>query len=1078
MRRAVIPVVNCRFFLLAALLMSELCAPVIAQGAGTMGPPALLTNLFQLRRGAEQQFSVVHPFRIVADVLDADAEGGVLAMRDASGIEFIQLDLRGQKIEPGDRVCLEGTGCGVKPKGFGLVIISGMVVDNDGLHAMAVESGEVFLHPGIKPISVQWFNRIDNSGLSVEYQGPGLPRQPIPGSVLSRATIDPATGRTNFQAGLDYRYYEGAWGFLPDFAKLRPVKNGVATNFDLNVRTRTDAVGLEFGGFITIPRDGVYTFFLASDDGSRLSVGESSLTIDVLSNGPAPRVVGEVPATLLERNSRPWVTLEGTANFAGVRKTGGEMAMRVGKDDIRVEIFESDGIAPLIPLNTKVRVSGIYEDVVAEDGSRIPGMMLVSGWKTVQPSPALEAGFSTAPNGAGETNRLAEQAAPAAATPPTIATAAEIKSLPAERVRQQLPVSIRGVVTAVLPAFIHGVVVQDTTGGIFISVQDSMMRRGEVYQIDGVTGPGSFAPLVIARRITHLGTGPLPHPLRPTWDQLFNGSLDTQYVEIEGVVSVIHDQGIEILTENGKVALDLNDFQPEDLEIYKNALVRIRGCAFAVFNPQTHELETSSLRILGGAMDVLEVPPRDLFDAPQKNLGELLLFDPKTAPFRRLKVGGQVVYGRAGEYFLTDGTNGMHVSTRNTNAIAVGDLVEAVGFLELGGPVAGLKEAVIRKTGRAPLPAPKILTPEQLLSARDAGMLVRVDATLMNQWQQGSEQLLELQSGLIAFWARINSQGRSISAPPLGSRLELTGVYSPQGSRVGGGTVSGFELLLDSPAGIRTLETPPWWTLKRMLVLVGLLAALLFAALVWNKELQWKVQERSRQLETEIQNRQRAELQRAAEAERSRIARDLHDELGTGLTEVSLLASTGAGQFRGGEKSNDHFRVIAEKARALVSGLDVIVWAIDPKRNSLQSFADYLGRYATELFSASDIVCRFNIPIECNAVTLKEAARHSLFLAVKEALNNVIRHASATEVELQIFQLGDRLQVVIADNGRGFDWNTIRRGNGLTNLHERLEALNGRCHIESQVGKGTTVKFIIPLPRDPSEFANKSHDIT
>ncbi len=667
---------------------------------------------------------------------------------------------------------------------------------------------------------------------------------------------------------------------------------------------------------------------------------------------------------------------------------------------------------------------------------------------------------------------MADQTAQVATTITTITTAAEVKALPAEKVKQQLPVSIRGVVTAVLPAFIRGAVVQDSTKGIFISVQDitntTPLQRGEFYQIDGVTGPGSFAPLVVARRITHLGTGQLPQPLRPTWNQLFNGSLDTQYAEIEGVVSAIHDQGIEMLTENGKITLDLNDFQAEDLANYENALVRIRGCAFAVFNPQTHELEPSSLRILGSAVDVLEAAPRDLFDAPQKNLGELLLFDPKTAPFRRLKVSGQVVYGSAGEYFLTDGTNGMHVATRNSDPFAVGDLVEAAGFLELGGPVAGLKEAVMRKTGHAPLPTPKRLTPEQLLSAHYAGMLVQVDATLMNRWQQGSEHLLELQSGLLAFQARINSQGRSISLPPLGSRLELTGVYSPQGSRAGEGSVSGFELLLNSPAGVRVLATPPWWTLKRMLVLVGILAALLCAALVWSKELQWKVQERGRQLEGEIRNRQRAELQRAAEAERSRIARDLHDELGTGLTEVSLLASTGVGQFQEAEKSQDRFRVIAEKARALVSGLDVIVWAIDPKRNSLQSFADYLGGYATELFSASDIVCRFKIPIECDAVTLTEAARHSLFLAVKEALNNVIRHSSATEVELQISQLGDRLQVVIADNGRGFEWNTVHRGNGLTNLRERLEALNGQCHIESQVEKGTTVKFIIPLPRDPS----------
>jgi signal transduction histidine kinase len=286
--------------------------------------------------------------------------------------------------------------------------------------------------------------------------------------------------------------------------------------------------------------------------------------------------------------------------------------------------------------------------------------------------------------------------------------------------------------------------------------------------------------------------------------------------------------------------------------------------------------------------------------------------------------------------------------------------------------------------------------------------------------------------------------------------------------------------------------------LERVLVLAGILAALLGAVLVWNKELQRKVLERGRQLELEIHHRQRAEVQHAAEAERSRIARDLHDELGAGLTEVSLLASAGLGEFQDAEKISDRLRAVGEKARSLVTGLDVIVWAVDPKHNSLQSFTDYLESYTKELLSASDIVCRFKIPIECGAVTLTGTARHGLLLAVKEALNNVIRHAppreitgpdgppnaspveccpllhrasgpisrgKATEVELHVTQTGHSLQIVIADNGRGFDGNAIRRGNGLTNMRERLEALHGQCHIESKLGKGTTVKFTVPLPR-------------
>jgi signal transduction histidine kinase len=337
----------------------------------------------------------------------------------------------------------------------------------------------------------------------------------------------------------------------------------------------------------------------------------------------------------------------------------------------------------------------------------------------------------------------------------------------------------------------------------------------------------------------------------------------------------------------------------------------------------------------------------------------------------------------------------------------------------------------------------------------------------MNHWRDRSEHVLELQSGFLAFRARITNRGRSLALPRPGSRLEVTGVYGPQGSRSGGRTLNGFELLLHSPSEIRVVATPPWWTPKRILVLAGTLAALLCAALVWNKELRRQVQERTRKLELEIRNRERAEQQHAAEAERARIARDLHDDLGAGLTEVSLLASAGLGEPGGRDRHHGRFEVIAEKARALVSGLDVIVWAVDPKRNSLQSFADYIGGYAKEFLSASNLVCRLRIPIECDPVVLPGAMRHSLFLALKEALNNVTRHAAATEVELRLIPTQDgRLEIVLTDNGCGFDSDMVRPGDGLRNLRDRLEAMGGQCDIESRPGHGTTVRLVVPLPED------------
>jgi signal transduction histidine kinase len=342
-----------------------------------------------------------------------------------------------------------------------------------------------------------------------------------------------------------------------------------------------------------------------------------------------------------------------------------------------------------------------------------------------------------------------------------------------------------------------------------------------------------------------------------------------------------------------------------------------------------------------------------------------------------------------------------------------------------------------------------------------------VEATLMNHWTEGNDDVLELQSGFLAFRGRLESALKRIDLPPSGSRLELTGVYAAQGSRLSDGKVSGFELLLHSPADIRVLARSPWWNLRRVLILAAILGALLCLVLIWNKELHRKVQERTLQLEREIRNRQHAELQRAAEAERSRIARDLHDELGAGLTEVSLLASTGFSEFRGQKSGDDRFSTIAEKARALVSRLDVIVWAIDPTRNSLQSFADYVSSYANEFLAASGVVCRLKIPIECKAISLSGTARHNLFLAIKESLNNIIRHAGATEVELQLVQLDHRLEITVIDNGRGFERASAGDRHGLANIEHRLAALRGECRIESSPGKGTKIQLIVPLSGNP-----------
>jgi signal transduction histidine kinase len=248
-----------------------------------------------------------------------------------------------------------------------------------------------------------------------------------------------------------------------------------------------------------------------------------------------------------------------------------------------------------------------------------------------------------------------------------------------------------------------------------------------------------------------------------------------------------------------------------------------------------------------------------------------------------------------------------------------------------------------------------------------------------------------------------------------------------------------------------------------MLIITGVLLIGLMFAVAWISQLRRLVDQRTTQLQREIRERERVERQHALEAERSRIARDLHDDLGSSLTEINVLASTGQRPQANEASQTNLFHAIAGKARSLIAALDIIVWAVDPEDNLLQSLADYLSGYAEEFFANTNIACRFKVPVSFPEITLEGRVRHDVLMAVKEALNNVVRHAEATEVEFRMAFANGDLEIEIADNGKGFESRGEKGGHGLKNLSARLLKVGGSCAVESTVAGGTMVKIRLPL---------------
>ncbi|MGD1087879.1 MAG: ATP-binding protein [Verrucomicrobiota bacterium] len=989
-----------------------------------------------------QNSGISHPIRLEGQVCWVSPTHSEFAMMDASGGLILEMKTPDERLNIGQRLRLTGSATVMRTGDIFKIGVDGLIVNNDGLHPMFERAGAVFLKAGKIPIRVDWFNGPGLFGLEINYEGPDLPRRNLNDSGLFR---NPG-GTTHWVRGLDYRCYEGWWTELPDFNELKPVKTGTVDNFDLAVRTRDEDVALQFTGFLEIPRDGIYKFSLNSDDGSCLFIGKSNLQLEVISQGalPIPRQIS-IGQILDETEDGSWSQVEGKITRVWPEDDGLRMELSVGLAHMQVKVTDKADWSKTTLMGSLVRATGFCEGAYNSDGLKVPNLLLVPGSRLIE---AVDQ-----PTAAEVTNAKINPA-----KLPVLTTADEVHQLKREEAQLGYPVKIRGVVTGTSLYF--GFTIQDSTSGVFVRGADAV-RPGDFVEVEGVTDSGSFAPMINLSRMNHLGAGRLPEPIRPTWDQLMNGSMDAQYVEIEGIVAAVNTDGMELLTPGGVIKALLNSsLSQAELKRYENKLVRIRGCLLASRNDQTHQVILGEIVILNPNL-MEESSTMEDISTPYKTPAELLQFDPQASLLRRIKMSGQIVHVGEDMCFMMVGTNGARFVPNKSAALQVGDMVDVSGYPQLGGATPLLHEAVVHKTGNAALPEARQLAPGNLLNDEYDSTRVSVEEVLSGVRQVGTETILEMQDGAQSFVARLKGENEFLHSLPTGSRLELTGVYAVQGgSQMSNPHIASFELLLDSPADIKVLARPPWWTLRRLLFMVGALGCILIIAALWITQLHRKIEERTVQLEDQIQNRQSIEQHRAMEQERARIAQDLHDELGSGLTEISMLAAVPVA----GAILDQSLDQIGDRARHMVTVLDEIVWAMNPKHDSLESLGSYLCLYADRFLKLANITCHLKGTLDLPGKTINPIHRHDLFLAFKEALTNVVRHSGATEVRIDIRIIGSRLRLSLADNGGGLGYGQLTRGmDGLANMRARLEKMGGRFAFTSQTGRGTTLRFYLPL---------------
>jgi signal transduction histidine kinase/ligand-binding sensor domain-containing protein len=212
------------------------------------------------------------------------------------------------------------------------------------------------------------------------------------------------------------------------------------------------------------------------------------------------------------------------------------------------------------------------------------------------------------------------------------------------------------------------------------------------------------------------------------------------------------------------------------------------------------------------------------------------------------------------------------------------------------------------------------------------------------------------------------------------------------------------------------------------------------------------------------------ERQRAIERERVRIANDIHDDLGSNLTRITLLSETARSELNDPEQVAVELERIFDTAHDLTRALDEIVWAVNPKHDTVESLVSYLQKFAQDYLETAGIRCRLDLPLKLPAWHLSADVRHHLFLAFKEALHNAVKHADASEVHISLALEHETVVLAVEDDGIGFATppasegngigsNRFANGNGLESMRRRLAEIGGQCEVWSENGKGTKVRF-------------------
>jgi signal transduction histidine kinase len=645
---------------------------------------------------------------------------------------------------------------------------------------------------------------------------------------------------------------------------------------------------------------------------------------------------------------------------------------------------------------------------------------------------------------------------------PTLSEVEQIRRLSPEQASLGYPLLIRGVITMDAPA--PDFFVQDGTAGIY--VEGSVFPKyphllGQLVEIEGVTGPGKFAPVIREMKLRVLGEGELPKPQLFPFSQIASGQQDSQWAQVRGIVrSAAVDKSswrepalaMRVASEGGEFNVRVPLSHEEDFSSWVDSEVLIEGVCGSLYNAN---------RQLTG---ILFYVPRLSFirvEAPAREvpLSELLRFAPAAGTPHRVRVRGIVGYQQPGNaLFLQSQGKGLRVLTHQATSVEIGDVVEVLGFPAMGDSAPMLEDAVFHRLGHEKAPEPLALDLKVPWEQFD-GVVVTTDAKLLNRQAQPDGLRLMLQSGemFLDATAPPGMVAERLLATPLNSTVRVTGICLV---RSGGlwQTPQSFRLLLRVPQDLVVLTTPSWWNSRHILWLLGITGGVLLAVMVWVVVL-------GRRLREQIAlNRQKLRSSAVLE-ERNRIAREIHDTLEQELAGITMQLDLAV----------DCFRQVPEVAQhALETARDMSRHSMVEARRSVWDLRCQLLEDGDLVSALKQIVepivpreqTKVDFKILGSPVRLAAPAEMNLLRIGQEAVANAVKHGHARQVFIELRYEPAAVCLTVSDDGQGFPaGQPSPTGHfGLLDMRERAQSMGSHLKVASEPGRGTRIAVEVPLP--------------